>query len=56
MIIWIVVAVAAFFGLKGVLSKKKEAPKMQGRPVETALASLKDVPVCIESFGNLYSV
>lgn len=34
-------------------SKKKEAPKIPPRPVQTAVAVQKDVPFYVEGFGNL---
>jgi len=45
---------AAFFLISGNgCFKKKEAPPMPPRPVQTAVAIQKDVPFYVETFGNL---
>lgn len=51
-VIWAVILIAAFFLVKPFFVKPHK-PEMPARPVETAIAEQKDVPLYLVSFGNM---
>ena len=51
-VIWVCIFIALAFFAKGCF-KKKPHKDIPPRPVETAIAITRDVPVYIDSFGNL---
>ncbi|MCX5681984.1 MAG: efflux RND transporter periplasmic adaptor subunit [Candidatus Omnitrophica bacterium] len=56
-VFWIIIVLfLVMLVVRAILAKKKATPPPSARSVTTALATQKDVPIYVDSFGNLYPI